>query len=190
MNPHPPKPKCCCVSCEHLKISNTNRRLWTEHVLWTRFFIISTAFCLPDLPFVTQRLLQNPKDFEEELCHFYGKEKAECFEKLLTEHLLIAAKLVNAIKDCKLYEVEKLKKKWYENAAEIAKFLACINPCWEECVWKELLFEHLRMTEDEAVQILTGKYEKSIEEYDDIQAEALKMADVMTCGIVKQFCIC
>ncbi len=45
------------------------------------------------------------------------------------------------------------------------------------------------MTEDEAVFILTGEYEKSIIEYDNIQAEALRMADVMTCGIIRQFCI-
>ena len=34
--------------CE-LQLSNTLRRLWFEHVLWTRFFIVSTAFNLPDL---------------------------------------------------------------------------------------------------------------------------------------------
>ncbi len=39
------------LTCAQLRVSDTNRRLWTEHVLWTRFFIISTAFCLPDLPF-------------------------------------------------------------------------------------------------------------------------------------------
>jgi hypothetical protein len=43
------------------------------------------------------------------------------------------------------------------------------------------------MTENEAVFILTGQYEKSIKEYDRIQAEALDMADVMTSGIIRQF---
>ncbi len=189
MIPQSPKSKCNCLNCEQLKVSNTNRRLWTEHVLWTRFFIVSTAFCLPDLPFVTQRLLQNPHDFADELCPLYGKETADCFDKLLTDHLLIAANLVKAAKAGNVAEVEKQRKLWYANAADIAGFLACINPFWSECVWKDLLFDHLRMTEDEAVQILTGKYQQSINEFDDIQAEALKMADVMTCGIVKQFCI-
>lgn len=45
------------------------------------------------------------------------------------------------------------------------------------------------MTENEAVLTLNGQYEKSIREYDDIQAEALKMADVMTCGIIRRFCL-
>ncbi len=177
------------LTCAQLRVSDTNRRLWTEHVLWTRFFIISTAFCLPDLPFVTKRLLKNPRDFADEFRPFYGEQTATRFEKLLAEHLLIAAQLVNAAKSGDTAEVEKQRKKWYANAEDIARFLSRINPFWSECVWRDLLFDHLRMTEDEAVQILTGQYERSIKKFDDIQAEALQMADVMTCGIIQQFCI-
>ena len=185
--PHSLDPMCGGLTCAQLRVSNTNRRLWTEHVLWTRLFIISTAFNLPDLSFVTQRLLQNPHDFADELCPLYGKQTALRFDKLLTDHLLIASKLVNAAKAGDTQEAEKQRKLWYANAEDIANFLAGINPCWHECVWIDLLFGHLRMTEDEAVQILTGKYEQSIKNFDAIQTEALKMADVMTCGVIKQF---
>lgn len=177
------------LTCSQLDISNTNRRLWSEHVLWTRSFIISTAFSLPDLPFVTQRLLQNPADFARELRPLYGKQTAMQFEQLLTDHLLIAAQLVNAAKAGAAAEAEKQRELWFDNAEDIARFLASINPFWSERVWRELLFDHLRMTEDEAVFILTGQYEKGIEEYDAIQTQALKMADVMTRGIIRQFCI-
>lgn len=178
-------------SCRRLcraQLSETIRRLWIEHVLWTRFFIVSTAFTLADLPFVTQRLLQNPKDFARLLCPLYGEQKAKKFERLFTEHLLIAAQLVNAAKAGDNAEVERQRKKWYANAESIARFFACINPFWCERRWKKLLFDHLRMTENEAVQILSGEYERSIAQYDEIQAQALKMADVMTCGIIRQFC--
>lgn len=39
------------------------RRLWSQHVYWTRFFIISAVSELGDLQAATKRLLQNPKDF-------------------------------------------------------------------------------------------------------------------------------
>lgn len=175
------------LNCRELQLSNTLRRLWNEHVLWTRLFILSTAFSLPDLPFVTARLLQNPGDFAKVLEPFYGECAAKKFEELLTDHLLIAAELVNAAKAGDTEEVEKQRCKWYVNAEEIARFLACLNPFWEECVWHDLLFDHLAMTEDEAVFLLTGRYEDSIRVYDEIQAEALLMADVMTCGIIHQF---
>lgn len=180
---------CCAMTCEQLKISDLNRRLWTEHVVWTRFFIVSAAFDLPDLQFVTERLLRNPQDFAEEFRVFYGNQIALRFGQLLTEHLVIAARLVIAAKAGNISEVNKQRKLWYENAEDIARFFEDINPCWSECVWRKLLFDHLRMTENEAVEILNGRYEESIAEFDRIEAEALKMADVMTCGIIRQFCI-
>jgi hypothetical protein len=62
------------MSCRQIQLSNTLRRLWIEHVLWTRFFIVSTAFNLPDLQAVTDRLLQNPADFASELKPLYGEQ--------------------------------------------------------------------------------------------------------------------
>ncbi len=175
------------LNCRQLELSNTIRRLWNEHVLWTRLFILSTAFSLPDLQFVTERLLKNPDDFAKTLKPFYGEQTAAQFKQLLTDHLLIAAQLVNAAKAGNTAEADKQRKRWYANAEDISKFLASINCYWSEREWRKFLFEHLRITEDEAVFILTGQYAKSIKEYDDIQAEALIMADVMTCGIIRQF---
>lgn len=177
------------MACNQLQLSNTIRRLWIEHVLWTRFFILSTAFSLPDLQFVTERLLQNPDDFAKALKPFYGEQIAMQFKRLLTDHLLIAAQLVNAAKAGNTAEVDKQRRLWYSNAENIAGFLASINPFWSKTQWRDLLFDHLRMTENEAVFILTGQYEEGIKEYDRVQAEALIMADVMTGGIIRQFCM-
>jgi hypothetical protein len=177
------------LTYRQLQLSNTLRRLWIEHVLWTRFFIVSTAFNLPDLQVVTNRLLQNPNDFAQELRPLYGEQIASQFKQLFADHLLIAAQLVNAAKAGDTAEVEKHLKRWYANAEDIARFLVSINPWWNYQQWKDLLFSHLRMTENEAVYILTGEYEKSVNEYDNIQAEALLMADVMTWGIIRQFCL-
>lgn len=170
-----------------LLLSNTIRRLWNEHILWTRQFILSTAFNSPDLQFVTERLLQNPDDFARALKPFYGEHKAMQFKRLFTDHLLIASQLVNAAKAGDTVEADKQRRIWYANAEDISRFLASINPFWSEREWRDLFFDHLRMTEDEAVFILTDQYAKSIKEYDDIQAEALRMADIMTYGIICQF---
>ncbi|NLL55747.1 MAG: acetylglutamate kinase [Clostridiales bacterium] len=175
------------MDCCSLRLCNTFRRLWIEHVLWTRSFIVSTAFSLPDLEFVTERLLQNPVDFAKAFKPFYGQQAAMQIEQLFTDHLLIAAQLVNAAKAGNTAQVNTERNRWYENAKDIAKFLASINRFWTEELWTKLLFDHLKMTEDEAVYILTGQYENSIKEYDHIQAEALTMADVMACGIAQQF---
>ncbi len=175
------------MTSRQLQLSNTFRRLWSEHVLWTRLFILSTAFSLPDLQFVTDRLLENPDDFAKVLKPYYGDHTAMQFKELLTDHLTIAAQLLNAAKAGDTVEADKQRRIWYENAEDISRFLASINPFWSEREWEDLFFEHLRMTENEAGFILNGQYSNGIKKYDDIQEEALRMADIMTCGIIRQF---
>lgn len=170
-----------------VQIFNLLRTLWIEHVMWTRSFIISTAAGLGDLDAVTKRLLQNPTDFAYVLSLLYGNQKAAQFENLFTEHLLIASQMVNAAKAGDTKIVDDQRQKWYKNADDIASFLANNNPHWSQETWKSMLADHLKMTENEAVQILTGQYAASIEQYDAMQEQALKMADEMACGIIKQF---
>lgn len=52
------------------------QQLWAQHVYWTRFFIISTAENLDDLEPVTNRILQNPKDFARLLKPVFGTRTA------------------------------------------------------------------------------------------------------------------
>lgn len=178
--------KCVSPSKSRFLIDNL-RRLWIEHVLWTRAFIISSVFHLPDLDDVTMRLLRNPCDFADILRPYYGKSSTNKFEMLFRDHLLIAAKLVNAAIAGDSKAVEEHRREWYANADDIAKFLECINPYWNKKVWQQLLYSHLKMTEDEAVLMLKEQYKASIVQYDQIQKEALEMADYMAEGIIKQF---
>ena len=50
-----------------------------------------------------------------------------------------------------------------------------------------MLFDHLRMTEDEAVLRLNRRYQEDIENYDRIEDQAMQMADYMAFGIINQF---
>lgn len=107
-------------ACNRQEIINKMRKLWSQHVYWTRFFIISTAEELPDLKYVTNRLLENPGDFAKVFKIFFCEQKANEFKKLLTEHLQIAGDLVNADKDGNTAKADELRKKWYENADDMA----------------------------------------------------------------------
>ena len=171
---------------KQVQLLNTMRRLWVEHVMWTRSYIVSTAFDLDDLEYVANRLMRNPADFAEVLRPFYGNEKAMIFNNLFTEHLEIAGQLVNAAKAGDTIATDELRMKWYANADDVASFLNAINPYWSRNMWQTMLYDHLMMTENEAGQILTGQYGTSIAQYDGIQKEALEMADYMANGIIRQ----
>jgi hypothetical protein len=175
------------ISKSQADLSDYIRGLWEQHVTWTRLTILSLVFDLPDVDLVTNRLLRNPKDFEALLRLFYGDEEASTFSDLFTNHLVIAAELVKAAKAGDNNAAADAEKRWYANADQIADFLAGINPYWSRENWKTMLYQHLAMTKDEAVNMLTGKYSESITGFDQIEEQALVMADMMTNGIINQF---
>ncbi len=170
-----------------LNLRNDLRQLWEQHVMWTRSFIISTAENLGDLNDVTQRLLQNPDDMSKIFVTFYGKNNADKLKQLLADHLQIAANLVNSAKMGNTKDVDMYRTQWYNNADQIAIFLSELNPNWSVEKWREFLFNHLEMTEDEARNRFNGNYKQDIQIYNNIENEALKMADYMADGILLQF---
>lgn len=180
---------CTDISLNHdqLELYNVITRLWMEHALWSRAFIKSSINALGDLEEVTKRLLRNPVDFADVLVQFYGDENATVFEEDLSEHLLLASDIVTALMDNDANVFEEKESAWYANADKIAVFLGEINPEWDEEVWKNMLYEHLDMIENQIILMLNGNYADSIAQYDYIQDAILIMADYMACGLINQF---
>ena len=181
------QPNIMGISQAEQDLSNLMRLLWEQHVYWTRMAILSLAFGLPDTEFVINRLLRNAEDLEAALRPLYGEDIAATFAELLTSHLTIAAELVQAAKAGDSAAAADAEQRWYANADQIAAFLGNINRYWSAEEWQEMLYDHLAMTKTEAVDILTEQYEDSINMFENIEQQALAMADLTTAGIVKQF---
>lgn len=170
-----------------INLINTFRELWEQHIMWTRSFLNTSILGLPYVDLAAKRLLRNPADFANILKLYYGKDNALEFQKLFEEHLLLAASLVNNAKAGNTAAAQEDERNWYLNADQIATFLASLNPYWTQQEWQRLLYDHLKMTKQEAVYILTKQYQEGIDIYDRIQDDALEMADYMAQGIIKQF---
>lgn len=175
------------ITRAQVNLMNLLRELWEEHIAWTRMAVISIAENLPDTDLVLNRLLRNPSDFAAQLRQLYGNRAAAEFEELLRSHLIIASQLIEAAKAGDNSAVEEIEDEWYDNADDIAEFLARINNNWSEQTWKDMLHNHLQLLKAEVVNRLEGNYETDINLYDDIQKQALEMADLMSEGIIRQF---
>ena len=164
------------------------RRLWDDHVTWTRLAIISLVGDTPDAEASVGRLLQNQTDIGDAIKPFYGDAAGEELTRLLREHILIAADIIAAAKAGDQTAVADAQARWTVNADEIASFLAAANPrSWDLNEMKTMLHEHLRLTTDEAVARLQGDWDADVAAYDEIHRQALGMADMLSNGIIKQF---
>jgi hypothetical protein len=164
------------------------RRLWEDHVTWTRLAIVSLTTDSPDTEATVGRLLKNQADIGDAIKPFYSETAAQELTRLLREHILIAADLIAAARTGDQAAVAEAQSRWAANADQIAAFLAAANPrSWDLEEMKAMLHEHLRLTTDEALARLQGDWAADVAAYDQIHLQALGMADMLSNGIIKQF---
>lgn len=164
------------------------RKLWEDHITWTRMVIVSTFADLPDQDPTVQRLLQNQEDIGDAIKPFYGDAAGEQLSALLRDHILIAAEILQAAKNGDTAALEDAIARRYANADDIAVFLHNANPKnWPLEEMKAMMREHLDLTLQEAVSYLNGDYTASIAAYDQVHIQALEMADMLSEGIIRQF---
>jgi hypothetical protein len=171
-----------------LEFHDAMRRLWEDHAWWTRLFIVSATSDLADKDATTSRLLKNQEDIGNGIRPFYGDEAATKLTALLKDHITIAADVVAASKSGQSAKADAASKKWTANADEIAAFLAGANPtAWPLEAGKAMMREHLDLTTSEVKARLAKDWEADIAAYERVREQALKMADMLSDGIRRQF---
>jgi hypothetical protein len=176
------------VTPKEFALRNGMRVLWEDHVTWTRLAVISLVAGTPDTEATVARLLKNQTDIGNAIKPYYGAAAGNALTKLLRQHILIAADLIAAAKTGDQPKVAAGQARWQANADDIATFLSKANPRqWKRSDVRAMLNEHLRLTTDEVVARLQGKWAADVAAYDRIHHHALGMADTLSAGLVAQF---
>ncbi len=164
------------------------RKLWEDHVTWTRLAIVTFADGSRGFSATATRLLQNQTDIGNAVAPFYGTAAGQQLSSLLHDHITIAVQLLEDAKDGDTAAFDAAKASWYANANQIADFLSAANPrFWPDSVMREAMKEHLDQTLAEAVDELNGNYPASVNDYEAIHLHILAMADLLSSGIMHQF---
>lgn len=164
------------------------RKLWEDHVTWTRLAIVEFAANDPGLTATVTRLLQNQADIGNAIAPFYGAAAGQQLTTLLDAHINLAVALLQDAKSQNVTQFAADKASWYDNANQIADFLSAANPrFWRDDVMRASMKEHLDQTLAEAQDELTGNYTASITDYEAIHLHILAMADLLSSGIMHQF---
>jgi len=175
------------VSAPAVMLKSSMRKLWEEHVAYTRNVILCLVDEVPGTEQAMKRLMQNQVDLGNAFKTYYGDAASSKLTELLYAHVSITAEVIKTAQGEDSAMKDEANKKWYANADEIAVFLSGLNPNWPLGDLKMMMSEHLKWTADEATQRINQNYDADIIAYDKVHNEILKMSDMLSDGIIKQF---
>ncbi|WP_308637496.1 glycosyltransferase [Paenibacillus silvisoli] len=176
-----------CYTQSMVDLNKELRRLWAEHVYWTRTYIVSATEGLADKDTVLQRLLRNQQELGNAIKPYYGDKAGDKLAELLREHIVIAGKITAAAMAGNQAEVEKLNKEWYRNGDDIVKFLSGANPNLAYNDLKTMFDRHLQLVTAALTTRLKKDWNGDVLAFDEGIAHIMKFADILTAGIISQF---
>jgi hypothetical protein len=179
------------VSAQHVdkatQLHQEMRKLWTDHTVWTRDYIIAAVDDKPDAMAAANRLMKNQEDIGNAVAAYYGAAAGQQLTSLLKQHIAIAVDLIKAAKAGDQAAQKAANDKWQQNAVDIATFLSKANPNWPNGALVDMMKMHLATTTDEVVARLKHDWDADVRAYDAVYHHILMMADALSDGIVKQF---
>ena len=162
------------------------KKIWSDNVMWTRFFIISAISGIGDLQIITKKLIKTPTEFSNVLKNYFAEESSKKFEALMMDHLLIGIKLINTAKSGNISAIKGMRTQWYKNADEISELMSSMNSNWNYNEWQKMLRENLKLTEDQVIKRFSRQYNDDILSFEKMSSLSIKMAEIMATGIIKQ----
>ena len=176
------------VSQKAVALHDNMRKLWEDHITWTRLAIISLEGDTPDTEATVGRLLENQADIGNAVKPFYGEAAGNEVTRQLRLHILIAADVVAAARAGDQAALADAQARWLTNADDIAAVLNSVNPkYWPLATMKAEMHRHLDLTTQEAVARLQGDWAADVAAYDQVHEHILHMSDLLSSGLVKQF---
>src|SRR4029453_3040701 len=163
------------------------RKLWTDHVVWTREYIVAAVGDQPDAQAAANRLMKNQDDIGNAVARYYGGPAGQQLTTLLKEHITIAVDVIKAAKASDSAALKQADARWQQNATQIAEFLSKANPHWPRATLVDMMKMHLSTTTEEVAARLGKKGDGDGRGFDAVYDHILKMSDALTDGIVKQF---
>ncbi len=163
------------------------RKLWDDHITWTRNVIFNIIDDLSGTTEAVTRLLQNQDDIGNAFKPYYGVNNGDSLARLLHAHITIAAELLVALKNDNTEALNDANTRWFLNADTISLFLSSLNPFWPFKDVQDMMYTHLNLTATEAAARKNHDYAADVNAYDNVHLEILEMADMLSNGIIKQF---
>ncbi len=171
---------------ETIKLKLNMRKLWTDHVTWTRQFMVDLLGNLPSIGYTTERLLKNQDQIGNCFRSCFGDVAADSLTALLREHITVAADLLKAIKigDASMVSLED---QWTKNSEDISILLSTVAPCYSKEELIDMFHTHLILVKYQFIARMDGDYNADILYFDMGLHHIVMISDYLTPGLIEKF---
>ena len=163
------------------------RKLWTDHVVWTRMYIMEAVGDQPDAAAAAARLMKNQEDTGNAIAAYYGADAGKQLTTLLKEHISIAVDIIKAAKAGDNAGQKAADTRWRQNADQIATFLSKANPHLPKDDVKGLLLAHGGHHIQQIQQLKDRQYDAEAKTWDEMKKHVYQIADATADALAKQF---
>jgi hypothetical protein len=149
--------------------------VWTSHLVYTRLVFMEFLNGGPELEPLKTRLLQNQIDIGTVFGKYYGKDNGDKLTNLLTQHIVIAVKVLSAVKD--KTDPKAALAEFYSNADEIGKFIDSVKN--SGTMFQTHMKAHIDTLVATILAYVAKDYTNDIKHNDEYMSAGLRMAFMM-----------
>ncbi|MBN7773458.1 hypothetical protein [Clostridium aminobutyricum] len=171
------------IPLNRLNLFFESRIIWRDFATWIHTYLASVFAGFGNQDSIEVKLKDVITKFGIILSTVFGGQIGEQYNNLIFNLLNTFKSLVDAQIRGDVNAVNEYATQLYENADQIAAFLARINPYWEENEWKTLLYQLNKLIIEDSTRVLNKEYAQSIEVFDRLLNLTSIMGDYYSKGI-------
>lgn len=172
---------------EEVKLKVTMIKLWEDHAIWIRMFIVDLLSNSPSIDNTVNRLLKNQEAIGNCIKPFFGDTAGDTLTSLLKDHVTITVDLLKAIKTGDVTRSTTLETDVVTNTENITTFFATINPCYSRDELIEMLDTNLILVKYQFIARMNGDYNADVMYFDMSIHHILMISDYLFKGIIERF---
>lgn len=162
------------------------RELYRAFFYWLTSYIADNVCDFGNEPYLAQRVLNNILDITNVLRRYYGND-AGIYRQLLENQFYLTGLFINNLNIGDIVWIDVSRKELYQNADDIAQFLAGLNPYWSKDRWLDYIYGYINFVEVEETERLRGLCDVDIATQEEIREQSNAIADYMAQGLIRQF---
>ncbi len=170
-----------------VEISNIIREFWSDTNRWIVAFIRSILFGTPDREAIKKRLLSSAVDYSSLLGRYYGEDVVGRLSANYLRYIRNLETLIEAYRDNNIDLIEQQRNILYGIGDELVNIFLGLNIYWDRTILQAMIYQIINSTEQQIVDIISGDYQKWIEDNDLFMRQVYRFSDEITYGILRQF---